>query len=63
MPFARHSGVVLQEVADGAAVASLPPAPEILNHVATVHAGAVFTLAETASGSASGRSQPDRVGR
>jgi uncharacterized protein (TIGR00369 family) len=52
VPFARHTGVVLDEISDGTAVASLPPTAEILNHVATVHAGAMFTLAETASGAA-----------
>lgn len=52
VPFARHTGVVLDEVADGAAIASLPASAEILNHVGTVHAGALFTLAETASGAA-----------
>lgn len=52
VPFARHAGVVLDEIADGTAVASLPASAEILNHVATVHAGAMFTLAETASGAA-----------
>jgi uncharacterized protein (TIGR00369 family) len=50
VPFARHVGVVLDEVGDATAVASLPAADELLNHVATVHAGALFTLAETASG-------------
>lgn len=52
VPFARHTGVVLDEVDDGRAIASLPASSEILNHVATVHAGALFTLAETASGAA-----------
>lgn len=52
VPFARHTGIALDEVADGSAVASLPASAEILNHVATVHAGAMFTLAETASGAA-----------
>lgn len=52
VPFARHAGVVLDEVGDGAASASLPAADAVLNHVGTVHAGALFTLAETASGAA-----------
>lgn len=52
VPFARHAGVRLDEVHDGSAVASLADAPEVLNHVATVHAGALFTLAEAASGAA-----------
>ncbi len=54
VPFARHTGVVLDEVADGSAVASLPATDTILNHVATVHAGALFTLAETAFGRCDG---------
>jgi uncharacterized protein (TIGR00369 family) len=52
IPFAGHVGVRLAEVADGASVAVLPDAPSSLNHVGTVHAGALFTLAETASGAA-----------
>lgn len=52
VPFARHTGVTVDEVADGAAAASLDATPQILNHVGTVHAGALFTLAEAASGAA-----------
>jgi acyl-coenzyme A thioesterase PaaI-like protein len=36
---------------DGAA-AAIPDAPEIMNHVGSQHAGALFTLAEAASGAA-----------
>lgn len=52
VPFAAHTGVEIVDVTDGAATAVLPDAPHRLNHVATVHAGALFTLAEAASGAA-----------
>jgi uncharacterized protein (TIGR00369 family) len=52
VPFARHVTVMLDEIGDATATASLAAADEVLNHVGTVHAGALFTLAETASGAA-----------
>jgi uncharacterized protein (TIGR00369 family) len=52
VPFALHVGVQLHAVDDGSAHASLPEHPSTLNHIATAHAGAMFTLAETASGAA-----------
>lgn len=55
VPFARTLGVRFDEVvADDAggvrAVARLPDADELHNHVGGPHAGALFTLGETASG-------------
>lgn len=55
VPFARTLGIEFGEIAaDGAggirAEAFLPDAPAIHNHVAGPHAGAIFTLGETASG-------------
>lgn len=52
VPFAAHVGVELVEMGDGEAKARLAERPEGLNHIATHHAGALFTLAEAASGAA-----------
>ena len=52
VPFARHAGVTITEVADGRAFARLPETPESVNHIGSQHAGALFTLGETASGAA-----------
>jgi uncharacterized protein (TIGR00369 family) len=52
IPFARHAGVKIVEIADGAAVARLVQAEELSNHIGSVHAGALFTLGETAAGAA-----------
>ncbi|MDG4833754.1 DUF4442 domain-containing protein [Solwaraspora sp. WMMD1047] len=55
VPFARTLGLVVSEVApDGAggvrAEVRLPDSPASHNHVGGPHAGALFTLGETASG-------------
>jgi uncharacterized protein (TIGR00369 family) len=52
VPFANHTGVVIEELAAGTARATLVLRPEVSNHIGTMHAGAVFTLAEAASGAA-----------
>ncbi len=52
VPFARHVGVTLLEIGDGTARASLEQREEVSNHIASMHAGAMFTLAEAASGAA-----------
>jgi uncharacterized protein (TIGR00369 family) len=52
VPFASHAGVELVSIEDGAATAVLPELSHALNHVRSIHAGALFTLAETASGAA-----------
>ena len=52
VPFAAHTGVSLVSVADGRAVATLPDDGPTRNHLSTQHAGALFTLAEAASGGA-----------
>ena len=52
VPFARHAGVEIAEIGDGFAVAQLVQAVQLSNHLGSVHAGAVFTLGETASGAA-----------
>lgn len=52
VPFNRHVGVEVLEAAGGSGVARLVESPVIVNHVGTVHAGALFTLADAASGAA-----------
>lgn len=52
VPFVRHTGIQLLDVGDGHAVARLGDAPELKNHLGTLHAGALYTAGETASGAA-----------
>ena len=52
VPFAAYVGIVIDALDAESATASLPARSELTNHIATVHAGALFTLAEAASGAA-----------
>lgn len=52
VPFAGHLGLEITQVAPGEASVTLPERPELGNHVGSQHAGALFTVAETASGAA-----------
>lgn len=52
VPFARTLGITFDKVGEGTAVCRLPDRPDLHNHVGGPHAGALFTLAETASGAA-----------
>jgi uncharacterized protein (TIGR00369 family) len=52
VPFAGHLGLEITSVGEGAATVRLPERPELANHVGSQHAGALFTVAETASGAA-----------
>jgi uncharacterized protein (TIGR00369 family) len=52
VPFAAHTGVELLELSQARGVARLIQRREVSNHVKTIHAGALFTLAEAASGAA-----------
>lgn len=52
VPFAAHVGVEIVEVASGEATARLAQTPTSVNHIASQHAGALFTLGEAASGAA-----------
>ncbi len=54
IPFAAHVGIELLEIGDGVATAALDQRTETSNHIATQHAGAMFTLGEAASGGALG---------
>ncbi|MCB9668640.1 MAG: DUF4442 domain-containing protein [Alphaproteobacteria bacterium] len=50
VPFIRHVGLTIDEVGPGTATASLVSRPEVHNHLATVHAGALYTTGESATG-------------
>ena len=52
VPFAGHLDLEITEVSEGEATVLLPDRPELKNHVGSQHAGALFTVAETASGAA-----------
>tara|TARA_R110002074_G_scaffold67220_3_gene158444 strand:- start:293 stop:742 length:450 start_codon:yes stop_codon:yes gene_type:complete len=52
VPFANHVGVTLLEIGDGTASAELSQRDEVSNHIGSLHAGAMFTLGEAASGAA-----------
>lgn len=54
VPFATVTGVELVEVSPERGVARLAKRPEVENHIQTMHAGAMFTLGEAASGAALG---------
>lgn len=52
LPFVRLLGISIDEIGAGTSRVSLPDDPKLHNHLGTQHAGALFTLAETASGAA-----------
>ena len=52
IPFNAHVGLEYLEVGEGRGVVRLPDAPNLLNHVGSQHAGALFSAAEAASGGA-----------
>lgn len=52
VPFAGHLNLEITEISAGEARVRLPRRPELNNHVGSQHAGALFTVAETASGAA-----------
>ena len=52
VPYVSHMGIEVTEMSEGAATAVLPDRPELHNHVGSQHAGALFGVAETASGAA-----------
>jgi uncharacterized protein (TIGR00369 family) len=62
IPFAGHLGVEVTSMAEGQAVALLPERDELKNHVGYQHAGALFTVAETASGAAFVGAFAERMG-
>jgi uncharacterized protein (TIGR00369 family) len=52
VPYIGHMGIEVTDMSEGAATALLPDRPELHNHVGSQHAGALFGVAETASGAA-----------
>jgi uncharacterized protein (TIGR00369 family) len=52
VPFAGFLGIEVTAMAEGEATARLPERDELKNHVGSQHAGALFTVAEAASGGA-----------
>ncbi len=62
VPFAGHLGLEITSVAEGEAVVVLPERPDLTNHVGSQHAGALFTVAETASGAAFVGAFAERMG-
>jgi len=52
VPFVGFLGLEITEISEGEATVLMPERPELLNHVGSQHAGALFTAAETASGAA-----------
>jgi uncharacterized protein (TIGR00369 family) len=62
VPFAGHLGLDIASVAEGKAVVVLPERQELTNHVGSQHAGALFTVAETASGAAFVGAFAERMG-
>src|SRR3954464_10877430 len=62
VPFVGHLGLEIAEVGEGEATVVMPERPELLNHVGSQHAGALFTVAETASGAAFVGAFAERMG-
>jgi acyl-coenzyme A thioesterase PaaI-like protein len=52
IPFNRHLGLVVEEVAPGRGVVVLPDGEHLHNHVGSQHAGGLFSAGEAASGGA-----------
>ena len=52
IPFAKYVGLQVKTIGPGTATVVLPQTPDTLNHVDSQHAGALFTLGESASGGA-----------
>ena len=62
VPFAGFLGLEITEVSAGEAVVRLPERAELTNHVGSQHAGALFTVAEAASGAAFVGAFAERLG-
>ena len=62
VPFAGYLGLKITRVAEGEALVVLPEGHELTNHVGSQHAGALFTVAETASGAAFVGAFAERMG-
>jgi uncharacterized protein (TIGR00369 family) len=62
IPFAGHLGIEVTSLVEGEATARLPERDELKNHVGSQHAGALFSVAETASGAAFVGAFAERMG-
>ena len=62
IPFNRHIGLQVTEVADGRGVVRLPDDDRLHNHVGSQHAGALFSAGEAASGGAFVGAFAERMG-
>jgi acyl-coenzyme A thioesterase PaaI-like protein len=62
VPFVGHLNLEITSIGEGEATVVLPERPELLNHVDSQHAGALFTAAETASGAAFVGAFAERMG-
>ncbi|MES2015243.1 MAG: PaaI family thioesterase [Pseudomonadota bacterium] len=52
LPFVQLLGIKIDTIGPGTSTVSMPFDAKLTNHLGTPHAGALFTLAETASGAA-----------
>jgi acyl-coenzyme A thioesterase PaaI-like protein len=52
IPFATFVGLDVREIGPGSCIVVLPEGEDTMNHVRSQHAGALFTLGESASGGA-----------
>ena len=62
IPYNRHLGLAVVEVADGRGVVRLPEEDHLKNHVGSQHAGALFSAGEAASGAAFVGAFAERMG-
>jgi acyl-coenzyme A thioesterase PaaI-like protein len=62
VPFAHHLGLEITKLGSGEATVRLAERPELTNHVGSQHAGALFTVAENASGAAFVGAFAERLG-
>lgn len=61
VPFAKHTGVVIDEITAEGATCHLDQRGEVENHIQSMHAGAMFVLGEQASGAAFAGAFLDRM--
>jgi uncharacterized protein (TIGR00369 family) len=62
VPFVGYLDLRIESIAAGEATVVLPDRPELKNHVGSQHAGALFSVAETASGAAFVGAFAERMG-
>lgn len=62
IPYNRHLGLAVTEVAEGRGVVRLPEEDHLKNHVGSQHAGALFSAGEAASGAAFVGAFAERMG-